>query len=380
MSQKKYFMEEEYGLKGSPFKRRIATELELQAWVDREEELKIWTKVLEDSVKNPHTNFVVFIIGDYGMGKTLSLFKIVDEAKKFKNVYPIYLNLLSEQRPKNPGLDFLQRIFRTIDFNSIKVKKDDLSYLQKLFPEPATIFETIFFGSDADDRKLCLTFLRGEIKPTQTQLREMKVLRKIDDVDIAKEYLVAILYLLNCSGFSTLVLAIDEFEYLFSLVPRPSQAIYLALLRGLADLHAKIYEDLQGKIANMTFFIGISEDGWRRLEVSEKIETSTGGPIQPLKRRVINVVRLNPLNKEYSQALIEKRLRLNRVKGVYEKDPLIPFTQDFVDYIFRLTGGRPHDIIVRCDHVLDAGLERRVQRLTAEFAREVFKEKGLTYD
>ncbi|MEM3675327.1 MAG: hypothetical protein QXG08_07655, partial [Candidatus Methanomethyliaceae archaeon] len=180
--------------------------------------------------------------------------------------------------------------------------------------------------------------------------------------------------------FSTLVLAVDEFEYLFSLVPRPSQAIYLALLRGLVDLFADIHEGLHGKIANMTFFIGISEDGWRRLEVSQDIETSTGGPIQPLMRRVTNRVRLKPLNKENSQALIEKRLSLNRVERVYEKDPLIPFTQDFVDYLFKLTGGRPSEIILRCDYVLDAGLERGVRRLTAEFAKEVFKEKGLTYD
>ncbi|MEM3907145.1 MAG: DUF2791 family P-loop domain-containing protein, partial [Nitrososphaerota archaeon] len=285
MSPNKSFMEKEYGLKAGPFKRRTATELDLPAWVDREEEVKIWKKVLEDSVDHQDTNFVVFIIGDYGMGKTLSLFKIVSEAKNIKKIYPIYFNLISEQKPKNPGLDFLQRIFRAIDLESINIKRENLSYLKEFFPEPATIFETIFFSSDIDTKLLCLKFLRGEIKPTQTQLKKMNILRKLDDVDIAKEYLVAILYILNCSGFSTLVLAIDEFEYLFSLVPRPSQAIYLALLRGLVDLFADIHEGLHGKIANMTFFIGISEDGWRRLEVSQDIETSTGGPIQPLMRR-----------------------------------------------------------------------------------------------
>jgi hypothetical protein len=374
------FMEKEYGLTGTPFKKKISTTLELQSWVNREEELKRWAKVLDDSVKNPNINFLVFIIGDYGMGKTLSLLKIVDEAKKNKMMYPVYLNFQSEQKPKNPGLDFLQRVFRAIDLKLIKVKRDGLSYLQKFFPEPATIFGTLFFSNDSATKQLCLAFLKGEIKPTQTQLKAMKVLRKIDDVEIAKEYLLAILYLLNLSGFSTVVLAIDEFEYLFSLVPKPSQNIYLALLRGLLDLHVQIPEGLQGKIANMVLFIGISEDGWRRLEELEKVETSTGGPIQPLMRRVSDKVTLNLLNKEYSQALIEKRLRLNRVKGVYEKDPLIPFTQDFVDYVFKLTKGRPADIIIRCDHVLDAGLERKVRRLDAEFARGVLKEKGFIYE
>jgi len=381
MSPNTSFMEEEYGLRESPFKRRVATDQELPTWVDREEELRRWTKVLEDSVKNPHTNFLVFIIGDYGTGKTLSLFKISNEAKKFERIYPIYLNLISEQRPKNPGLDFLQRIFREIKFEAIRVKTDDLNYLKKFFPEPATIFETIYFSNDEEIKRLCLTFLRGEIKPTQSQLRTMRVLRKIDDVEIAKEYLKATLYLLNCSGLSTLVVTIDEFEYLFSLVPKPSQSIYLALFRELVDLHKSIEEEeLRGKIANIAFFVGISEHGWGKLKELEKIETSTGGPIIPLMERVNDVVTLGPLNKEYSKALIERRLSFNRVKGTYEQDPLIPFTQDFVDYIYKLTQGNPRDIIVRCEYVLDAGIERRVRRLTAEFAREVFKEKGLPYD
>lgn len=380
MSQTTSFMEKEYGLTRSPFKRKVAISLELQSWVDREEELQRWTKILSDSMKNPDTNFLVFIIGDYGMGKSLSLLKIVEEAKKTKRIYPVYLNLISEQKPKNPGLDFIQRIFRAIDFDSIKAKMESIGYLQKLYPEPAKIFETIFLSDDFAARRLCLAFLRGEIKPTQAQLRTMSILRKIDDVEIAKEYLIAILYLLKSSGFSTMLLAVDEFEYLFSLVPKPSQNIYLALFRWMMDLHNQISEELLGKIANMAIFIGSSEDGWRRLEDLVKVETSTGGPIQPLKRRINDIVRLMPLSKEASQALIEKRLRLNRAEGKYEEDPLIPFTQDFVDYIFKLTGGKPGDIIDRCEHVLDAGLERKVKRLDPQFAREVLKEKGFVYE
>ena len=60
------FMRREYGLKGMPFKIRIATDLQLQAWVDREKELKRWSKILGDASKEAASNFLVFIIGDYG--------------------------------------------------------------------------------------------------------------------------------------------------------------------------------------------------------------------------------------------------------------------------------------------------------------------------
>jgi gentisate 1,2-dioxygenase len=49
------------------------------------------------------------------------------------------------------------------------------------------------------------------------------------------------------------------------------------------------------------------------------------------------------------------------------------------DYVNKLTGGKPSEIIERCDHTLDLGLERKVPRLTAKFAKEVFKERGFTY-
>lgn len=378
MSKDKSFMREEYGLTRVPFKARIAIDLELKSWINREKEVEKWKKVLDDAVRTPTSNFLVFIIGDYGMGKTLSLLKITRELSE-KETFPIYLNLLSEQRPKNPGLDFVLRIIRQIDFDKIKVKKKDVKFVREVFPDVGSAFEKIFFPEDDYEKQLATAFVKGELRPTQSQLRTMKVLRKIDDVDIAKEYLIGVLYLLKAMGFSTLVVATDEFEYLFSLVSKPSQAVYLALFRGLYDLPLALPDRLKGKTANMALFLGISEDGMRRLTELEKVEKTTGGPIQPLMRRVADRVLLGALSKKYVRKLIEKRLSLNRVKGKYEKEPLIPFTGDFVDYINEITRGRPSDVIERCDHTLDMGLDRRVPRLTAKFAKEVFKERGFTY-
>jgi hypothetical protein len=148
-------------------------------------------------------------------------------------------------------------------------------------------------------------------------------------------------------------------------------------LRGLYDL--PIQEPKEAEIANMIIFLAVSEDGWRRMQDMEKRETSIGGPIQPLMRRVQSRIALKPFSKEGTEKLIEKRLSLNRTTGETEKDPLIPFTKDFVDYVFKLSAGKPSDIITRCDHVLDAGLETMTPKLTAEFAKQIFEKRGLTY-
>lgn len=372
------FIEEKYGLKRRPFLDKIARKKWLETWVNREKQLEEWRKVISNTVSTKK-NYIVFVIGDYGRGKTLSLLKIIDESKKYKEIIPLYLNFKGEERSK-PGLDFVFRIFKSINFYNIRKgkKKNDLENAIENLPdnidEVKVILKKIYFG-EGNQKNLALYFLRGELKPTQAQLRKLEILRKIDSVDIAKEYLAGILGFVKKLGYSTLLLAVDEFEYLFSLVPRTQRSIYIALLRGLYDFPLGMSKKVND-IANMTFFIAVSESGWRFLGEMEKKELSTGGPIVPLLDRIDAKTILGVFNKDQTRKLIEKRLRYNRIEGRYEDKPLIPFTEDFVDFIYEKTVGAPRDIIVRCGHVLDVGLAERVSLLTKEFAQKALEERG----
>ena len=204
------------------------------------------------------------------------------------------------------------------------------------------------------------------------------ILRKIDNIDVAKEYLLGILIFLRALGYSSLLLAIDEFEYLFSLVPRTQYSIYLALLRGLYDFPLGIPIRVNfDKVAKLVLFIAISEDGWRHLEELEKRETLTGGPISALLDRIDEITLLTVFDKNSTRQLIEKRLSYNRIKGKFEDEPLIPFTEDFVDLIYKKTQGNPRKIIELCGHILDAGLADRVPILDKEYAEKVIEERGL---
>ena len=372
------FSEEKYGLKGNPFLDDIAREEWLKTWVNREEQLEEWTKIIFNAISSTK-NYIAFVIGDYGRGKSLSLLKIIDESKKHKEILPVYLNFKGEEKSK-PGLDFMFRIFKSINFDDTRKdnKKNDLENAIESLPddldEAKIILKKIYLGEE--ERKLALYFLRGELKPTQSQLKKLEVLRKIDSVDIAKEYLSGFLGFIKKLGYSTLLLAVDEFEYLFSLVPKTQQSIYLALLRGLYDFPLGVSKKVND-IANMAFFIATSESsGWYRLEEMGKKEASTGGPIEPLLDRVDAKTILGVFDKEQTRKLIESRLRYNRIKGKYEDKPLIPFTDDFVEFIHEETGGLPRKIIVRCGHVLDVGLAERISLLDKEFARKALEERG----
>jgi hypothetical protein len=372
------FLKNKYGLSDNPFLDDTAKVEWLVTWTDREHQRSQWQRILTNA-STSKKNYIAFVVGDYGRGKTQTLMKICEDSQEYRTTYSTYLNFKGEEKSK-PGLDFLLRIFRSVDFEDIKERANKTKLYEALkklpyeFDEVKTIFLQIFLENE--NKKLATYFLRGQIKPTQTHLKKLGILRKIDEVDIAKEYLAGFLMFLKNLGYQNLLLAVDEFEYLFSLVTRSQHNIYLALLRGLYDFPTGLNIKIPvGSLANMTFFIAVSEDGMRRLQEMEKQEISGGGPIQPLMDRVDETIYLGAFDRELTEQLVEKRLKFNRIKGRFEEEPLIPFTEDFVDYVFEKTNGELRGIITICGQVLDAGLEKGVSKLNAEFAKKVSEER-----
>lgn len=371
------FIEEKYGLTKNPFLDKIARETWLSTWVNRDEQLIRWRAVISN-LEAPEKNYIVLIVGDYGRGKTQSLMKVVDEARNYNTILPVFLNFRGEQKSTAPGLEFIFRIFKSIDFRRIgRIYGDKLTDAIETIPddldEVKSVLKNCWFA-ETTLQNMAVYFLRGEFKPARTDLRQLGIIRKIDDIDIAKEYLAGILNLLKALGFQTLLLAVDEVEYLFSLVPRPQQSIYLALLRGLFDFPLGITKDI-GDIAKIAIFLAISEDGYRRLREIESEEMASGGPTRPLLDRVDIETRLAALTQEYTRELIIKRLHFNRIEGQYTDQPLIPFDETFIDFIWEITEGMPRDILEKCNHVLDAGIEKGVPLLDRETAEALLRER-----
>ncbi|MCK6620365.1 MAG: DUF2791 family P-loop domain-containing protein [Calditrichaceae bacterium] len=391
------FLRETYKLEQTvikAFSDKVARQKQLEWWINREDELKAWVDIIEKAASG-YTNHIALIIGSYGRGKTLSLFKIVDEAEKHDKIYPIFLTFKGEEKSK-PGIDFILRVFKNINFDKLGESKTNeelktaIERIPNSLEEAKNILYRIYFGKTSpnhtllfSDRvqakseisKLALYYLRGEIKPNASQMKNLGIIRKLDSIDIVKEYLAAILCFLKNLGYNSLLLAIDEFEHLFSLVTKSQQSIYIALLRSLYDLPVGI-EIEQENIAKMFFFIAMSEEGWAGMQEMEKRESKIGGPTVPLRERIDSKIILGTFNKDQTRELIEKRLRYNRTKEVFEDDLLIPFTEDFVDFIYEETSGVPRYITVRCGKVLDAGRAERVPKLDSKFAKRVLEESG----
>lgn len=371
----KSFIEEKYKLKADPFDSKVDL---TAAMAGRKKEQKIWQRTIRQRVGQRGNSFN-FIIGEYGFGKSFSLYKIFEEVKKsLKNVFPIFITLLPEDTVRKFGLDFVQRIFGKFELKDMenifaRIGKKDMEHLKSVLNDPGMIFEKIKKGD-----QLAFTFLRGDIALDKKEMKELGIIRKMDSTDRAKEYLLAFLYLLKKANVDTLLLAIDEVEYIFSQMRGAKISLVFNTLRGIYDLQQSSQAINLGDTANMIFFFGISEDGWRRLTELYKRERTQGGPIQPFMDRKDNIIVLDPLSKDETRELVKLRLKFNRVKGYYEKKPLIPFTEEFIGYLFKLTKGRPRYIIERCDRVLLGGLEYRVPLITVDFSKKVFESYGLS--
>jgi hypothetical protein len=373
------FLRTRYALEENPFIEGRASQKWLDTWVDRKKELRDWKRLLDQAEKG-NTNQIAFIIGEYGQGKTLSLLKVVDEASKRDSVHPVYLNFQGEQKPRKPGLDFLLRLLKSIALSQLvskvseKRRRDAIKSISKGFDEPKEVLNRLCFGDDGMKR-LASYFLSGEVNPSKKELESLGVIRKMTDVEVAKEYLAGILLFLGHLGYTSILFAVDEFEYLFSLVSKSQRTIYLALLRGLYDL--TVDEKQGSSMCKVSFFVAISRDGWRKLNEMEEQEMDQGGPIRPLLRRVALRSVLHPFDKQETKELVVNRLRFDRIKGRQLSKPLIPFTNDFVDLVYNRSKGDSWKIIFICSHVLDAGLEKGTRVLDKRFAESVLKERNL---
>ncbi|MDP1713610.1 MAG: hypothetical protein Q8L41_02600 [Anaerolineales bacterium] len=372
----KPFIEKIYNLTQNPFANWVDPNVEMAG---RKKERRQWEDIVRRR-KGGHTNVMCFVYGDYGFGKTLTLNKIVEEYEKDSEILPVFIKMLSEDRTPKFGVDFIHRIFQKVPEKVFKkFNLDHINLLAKYFPEPAKIFACIVLGGEGG-----LDFLYGQRTISAAEMQKFGIKHKISSTDIAKKYLLCFLYLLGGINRKSLLVAVDETEYVFSQMSGAAIAQVFNTLRDLFDLHTSpalpSISDFPNQPANMIFFFGISTSGWKQISDLGKREQSKSGPVQPLMRRLEKEIELQPLNKNETRDLIEKRLRKDRTTGSPSEKPLIPYDETFVSYIFDKSLGNPSEIVKFCDFALEDGLTEKVKILDAVFAKKVFADRGLIFD
>lgn len=366
------YLEKVYKLKENPFESRTDPTVDMAG---RQEERESWTRAIKRR-KGSRANAIHFIVGDYGFGKTLSLHEIARQYADDPQVMVIFMKMLPEDRVPKFGVDFIQRVFQGVHIEIFKrFELEDIDTLCKVYPEPGRIFQRMALGDN--EARL---FLRGEVPFTAARLSKLGVDRKIDKTGVAEEYLLGFLYLAKKIGINTLLLTVDEVEYVFSQMRGATISLVFNTLRSFYDLlDSPLAHQLPSSPANMIFFLAISSAGWTRFKDLGRREQTEGGPFQPLMRRFGKTIELNPLDKAETRELIELRLRRNRT-GKYEDQPLIPYDESFTAYVAELSLGNPGAIVKYCDYALEEGLREKAKLLDRNFAEQAFIAHGLIPD
>jgi len=351
----------------------------------------VWQQIinrLSDSMQRGEVDTLI-LLGQYGYGKTFILHKLDDVLNgRSKEKVPIDPNEIvpcrinitpSEPKPKI-GLTFVTSIFKNIGKSKLEEisKKMQLKDFEVLDIELKRVFNRFQQGTE-EHKVAAFHWITGESVNEENKMLNMRT--GLKESDRALNYLTQFLVLLKRISYKSLVVLVDEFEYVVTVYSPSKVNQMMHMFRHIYDEFAE--SKTKGlNLANLIFVIAITPTGWDDLTNLQKptgIPVKTGGAgvrpwlnrVQPIRGR--NVFELRPFNREETEMLVIARLEKKRkeTQVPYETFPFV--TPPFIDLLYEQTKGVPKDIIQMCDVVISVALERGLPEINAENGKEILK-------
>jgi hypothetical protein len=337
--------------------------------VGRHEEWTNLVERVEQSLKKAG-NEIIVIRGDYGMGKTFTLAKLYDKFSSRKEYFvPRPMSLLSSEQASRFAVDLAIRLFERIGFDQIRELTEHAkeSWRGKISPRGDEMFSALLVDNLEEAKS---AFNRTFLNPS-LQIRD------------AQWLIFGLQFILASNRKRAFLWLIDEFEYVLVL-SKPKLSQLAQTLRELYD-HQTEFENEFGPNASakIIFVFATSPSGWQRLALVAEgagmragLTGTAGVGVAPFHRRVspTHIIDIDPLSRADTRKLIEVRMK-SREKDV--KPPYIPFTEDFITYIYEMSKGRPNELVMLCDVIF---LEAQAQKLSAvdqKRAKDILLKLGL---
>jgi len=308
---------------------------------------------------NESTVPVIFIVGDYGFGKTHLLKHIqyaVQEAAK--NIFPVYIKNIGEPRIirlykavldgiyARLGLDFLASAAKNI---SKKAKKIEM--IKRIFPDIAKIIPKI---SSKDHN--AIRWLFGE-KIGNDAMRSIGVIREITDEN-AVDALIALIRLIYYGKNYRLLILVDELESIIGGVDNDELRRFYEGIRTIID---KTLKEAQ--------FVFTAPPAI----ITGKDSISFLHPAL-YSRLFRSVIELKELDESSAKILIREYLAKFRKPNMQTVlDPLYPFTEDAIATIYKETRGVPRRLLQLANVVLEEADKRNLREINAVFVDRLIK-------
>jgi len=346
----------------------------------RQEFLNRLTQTIKDFV-GAQANRGFMLIGDYGMGKTFTLMKFEQAIITEQPILAFRLPLLPSDPAPRFGVDFIRRIYATLGKKRLieLCQNSSLDFLDSVDGFIGQILSNLKSASNSDVVELSYDYLTSGQSLTRSELTQIKVRRLLTTTTAAFESFFGLMCLAKSNQKLSLLILVDEMEYLFTEKTSAKAAEVINNLRGLLDLYGeKVARGFSSDIfSNVIFLYALSDDGFDRLQAYEKRrQSSSGGGWRPFLDRINPGHRffLEPLNREETENLIELRMSIDPLRHRRPpQPPFIPYTKDFIDYIYEITVGKPRDVVDYCGIVISEGLRKGIARIDKEFARNILE-------
>lgn len=346
----------------------------------RQEFLSRLTQTIKDFV-GAQANRGLMLIGDYGMGKTFTLMKFEQAVITEQPILAVRLPLLPSDPAPRFGVDFIRRIYATLGKKWLieLCQNSSLDFLDSVDGFIGQILTNLKSASNSDIVELSYDYLTSSQSLTKSELTQIQVRRPLTTTTAAFEAFFGLMCLAKSNQKLSLLILVDEMEYLFTEKTSAKAAEVINNLRVLLDLYGEKVARGFGtdRFSNVIFLYALSDDGFDRLQAYEKRrQSSSGGGWRPFLDRINPGHRffLEPLNREETESLIELRMSVDPLRHRQQpQPPFIPYTEDFIDYIYKVTVGKPRDIVYYCGIVLSEGLRKGIARIDKEFARHILE-------
>jgi hypothetical protein len=272
--------------------------------------------------------------------------------------------------PKNYAVDLFTRMMKQIG-------RERLTEVCSVALAGSAHFESTFanvVAGLAGGESIAWDWLIGR-KLTSSQLQTHNLSYKVTDYSEIHSLFMNALQLFKSGGVNSLVMLMDELEFLLSLASRTKLLTILHEIQSLWDDYNQLPEAEKEKRCKTVFVFASSIGSWDKfleLAQDEKRKRGGGGTQTFLRRIPPNAtVSLSPLGrKEIRELLIQ---RMDQYSTTRTKNTLSPFAEDYIELINRLSFGIPSKVLALSALVVE---QAKIAPISAATAENILKEFG----
>jgi len=375
-----------YGLDGNPFPYAGVPDEHPNVYVGQEDVMQRVNTVLSSTVTSGQSNHLI-ITGSYGNGKshTLKFIKshVRDQFSEKSNT-KICIGYVSQ--PGETFLDIYTKFMYDLGYNFVKhLSQEYLGLIAYRLSKEKIIEEKIRKGQGwvqiskgdvliSDIVPKAIQRLNDEIKFVDytrafialsyeensiyswewlcgegveySKRHELALGKNLNEANAIRAF-GALKFILKELGYSSMVLLVDEFEYIETLPPLKKQKM-LNSIRHIIDVNAE----------GLSIIIACAPEVWQNI-VAE---------YHAFSERIAKETNLKPLDQEKIRLLLVSYLNNKRAS---RNDSLIPFSDASIEKIFLISQGNTRRIISLCSQALDASLDFNKRTIDEEVINSV---------